>query len=94
MYPEHLHLSAEISKPLHAKTYAVLPLGLAYIMIVDSVNSWLRPSPQNKEVIELEWFERGHDVPFKAHKIRMVRCVLCAWRLFSYNQKNFSHLQF
>ncbi|MBR8840720.1 MAG: AAA family ATPase [Stigonema ocellatum SAG 48.90 = DSM 106950] len=27
----------------------------------------LRPSPQNKEVIELEWFERGLDVPFKAH---------------------------
>jgi predicted ATPase len=28
---------------------------------------YLRPSPQNKEVIELEWFERGQDVPFKAH---------------------------
>jgi predicted ATPase len=27
----------------------------------------LRPSPQNKEVIELEWFERGQDIPFKAH---------------------------
>ncbi|KYC43764.1 chromosome segregation protein SMC [Scytonema hofmannii PCC 7110] len=28
---------------------------------------YLRPSPQNKEFIELEWFERGQDVPFKAH---------------------------
>lgn len=28
---------------------------------------YLRPSPQNKEVIELEWFERGQDIPFKAH---------------------------
>ena len=28
---------------------------------------YLRPSPQNKEVFELEWFERGQDVPFKAH---------------------------
>ncbi|WP_238360823.1 AAA family ATPase [Iningainema tapete] len=28
---------------------------------------YLRPSPQNKEVIELEWFEQGQDVPFKAH---------------------------
>jgi predicted ATPase len=28
---------------------------------------YLRPSPQNKNVIELEWFERGQDVPFKAH---------------------------
>jgi predicted ATPase len=28
---------------------------------------YLRPFPQNKEVIELEWFERGQDVPFKAH---------------------------
>lgn len=27
----------------------------------------LRPSPQNKEFIELEWFERGQDIPFKAH---------------------------
>ncbi|RUT01252.1 chromosome segregation protein SMC [Dulcicalothrix desertica PCC 7102] len=27
----------------------------------------LRPSPQNKDVIELEWFERGQDIPFKAH---------------------------
>ncbi|MBH8567142.1 AAA family ATPase [Nostoc sp. CENA67] len=27
----------------------------------------LRPAPQNKEVIELEWFERGQDIPFKAH---------------------------
>jgi predicted ATPase len=28
---------------------------------------YLRPAPQNKEVIELEWFERGQDIPFKAH---------------------------
>ena len=28
---------------------------------------YLRPSPQNKEVIELEWFDQGQDVPFKAH---------------------------
>ncbi|MBW4456872.1 MAG: AAA family ATPase [Nostoc indistinguendum CM1-VF10] len=28
---------------------------------------YLRPSPQNKEFIELEWFEQGQDVPFKAH---------------------------
>ncbi|QLE58552.1 AAA family ATPase [Nostoc sp. TCL26-01] len=28
---------------------------------------YLRPVPQNKEVIELEWFERGQDIPFKAH---------------------------
>jgi predicted ATPase len=28
---------------------------------------YLRPSPQNKDVIELEWFEQGQDVPFKAH---------------------------
>jgi predicted ATPase len=28
---------------------------------------FLRPSPQNKEFIELEWFERGQDIPFKAH---------------------------
>lgn len=27
----------------------------------------LRPSPQNKEFIELEWFEQGQDIPFKAH---------------------------
>ncbi len=27
----------------------------------------LRPSPQNKEVIELEWFEQNQDIPFKAH---------------------------
>ncbi|MBU7581904.1 MAG: AAA family ATPase [Nostoc sp. TH1S01] len=27
----------------------------------------LRPSPQNKEFIELEWFEKGQDIPFKAH---------------------------
>ncbi|BCL37728.1 AAA family ATPase [Nostoc sp. MS1] len=28
---------------------------------------YLRPSPNNQEVIELEWFERGQDIPFKAH---------------------------
>ncbi|GAA6622317.1 AAA family ATPase [Scytonema sp. NUACC26] len=28
---------------------------------------YLRSSPQNREVIELEWFERGQDIPFKAH---------------------------
>lgn len=29
----------------------------------------LRPSPHNKEVIELEWTERGRDIPFKAHHL-------------------------
>lgn len=29
----------------------------------------LRPSPQNKEIIELEWFEQGQDIPFKAHML-------------------------
>jgi predicted ATPase len=28
---------------------------------------YLRPSPQNNDVIELEWLEQGQDVPFKAH---------------------------
>lgn len=28
---------------------------------------YLRPSPQNQEIIELQWFERGQDIPFKAH---------------------------
>ncbi|BAZ28756.1 hypothetical protein NIES4074_11900 [Cylindrospermum sp. NIES-4074] len=28
---------------------------------------YLRPSPQNKDLIELEWFEQGQDIPFKAH---------------------------
>ena len=28
---------------------------------------YLRSSPQNEDIIELEWFERGQDVPFKAH---------------------------
>jgi predicted ATPase len=28
---------------------------------------FLRPSPQNNDVIELEWFEQGQDIPFKAH---------------------------
>ncbi len=27
----------------------------------------LRPSPQNTDMIELEWTEKGHDEPFKAH---------------------------
>jgi len=30
---------------------------------------YLRPSPNNQEVIELEWFERGQDIPFKAHML-------------------------
>ncbi|BAZ00466.1 hypothetical protein NIES37_44580 [Tolypothrix tenuis PCC 7101] len=30
---------------------------------------YLRPSPQNHEVIELEWVEAGQDVPFKAHHL-------------------------
>ena len=28
---------------------------------------FLRPSSLNQEIIELEWFERGQDIPFKAH---------------------------
>ncbi|HLO85359.1 MAG TPA: AAA family ATPase [Nostocaceae cyanobacterium] len=28
---------------------------------------FLRPSPQNNDVIELEWFEQGQDIPFKAY---------------------------
>ncbi len=28
---------------------------------------YLRPSPQNNDVIELQWFEQGQDIPFKAH---------------------------
>lgn len=28
---------------------------------------YLRPSPNNTDTIELEWVERGADVPFKAH---------------------------
>ncbi len=27
----------------------------------------LRPSPQNADFIELEWVEKGQDIPFKAH---------------------------
>lgn len=27
----------------------------------------LRPSPHNQDFIELEWFEQGQDIPFKAH---------------------------
>ena len=30
---------------------------------------YLRPSPNNQDVIELEWFERGQDIPFKAHML-------------------------
>jgi len=30
---------------------------------------YLRPQPDNKEQIELEWFEKGEDVPFKAHHL-------------------------
>ncbi len=29
----------------------------------------LRPSPGNEDMIELEWVEKGHDVPFKAHHL-------------------------
>lgn len=28
---------------------------------------YLRPSPYNNNVIELQWFEQGQDIPFKAH---------------------------
>lgn len=28
---------------------------------------YLRPSPHNNDVIELQWFEQGQDIPFKAH---------------------------
>jgi predicted ATPase len=28
---------------------------------------YLRPQPDNKEQIELEWIEKGEDIPFKAH---------------------------
>lgn len=28
---------------------------------------YLRPSPHNNDVIELEWVEQGQDIPFKAH---------------------------
>jgi predicted ATPase len=27
----------------------------------------LRPNPENTDKIELEWFEKGEDIPFKAH---------------------------
>lgn len=27
----------------------------------------LRPTPDNKNTIELEWVEKGHDIPWKAH---------------------------
>jgi len=30
---------------------------------------YLRPTPNNKEKIELEWTEKNHDVPFKAHDL-------------------------
>lgn len=29
----------------------------------------LRPNPSNSEQIELEWFEEGEDIPFKAHHL-------------------------
>lgn len=29
----------------------------------------LRPSPYNQDMIELEWVEKGQDVPFKAHHL-------------------------
>jgi len=29
----------------------------------------LRPSAQNEDFIELEWFENGDDIPFKAHRL-------------------------
>ena len=29
----------------------------------------LRPNPLNKSIIELEWFERGHDIPFNAYRL-------------------------
>lgn len=29
----------------------------------------LRPLPENNEIIELEWIEKGNDVPFKAHHL-------------------------
>lgn len=29
----------------------------------------LRPNPLNSEKIELEWFEEGYDIPFKAHQL-------------------------
>ncbi|MGF1672641.1 MAG: AAA family ATPase [Rivularia sp. (in: cyanobacteria)] len=28
---------------------------------------YLRPSPHNHDIIELQWFEQGQDIPFKAH---------------------------
>lgn len=30
---------------------------------------YLRPSPHNNDVIELQWFEIGQDIPFKAHHL-------------------------
>lgn len=32
-------------------------------------NFYLRPQPQNANIIELEWTEVGEDVPFKAHHL-------------------------
>ncbi len=32
-------------------------------------NFYLRPQPDNKEQIELEWREKGQDIPFKAHHL-------------------------
>jgi predicted ATPase len=30
---------------------------------------FLRPHPNNPDQIELEWFEKGEDIPFKAHQL-------------------------
>ena len=30
---------------------------------------YLRPQPDNKDLIELEWTEKGQDIPFKAHHL-------------------------
>ncbi len=34
---------------------------------IQSSPSPLRPNPENTDKIELEWFEKGEDIPFKAH---------------------------
>src|SRR5690606_13238786 len=47
----------------------------AYAKIVNTVqlvapffgDFCLRPSSNNPDMIELEWFEKGHDIPWKAH---------------------------
>lgn len=30
---------------------------------------FLRPNPSNRDKIELEWVENGHDIPFKGHEL-------------------------